>query len=125
MNIQRILILDAAMSGAAGLAMIAGANLLGPLLNLPITLLQIAGAILIPWTAALLLLARASSVSDAALKAVISVNVLWVAASLALIFVLSPNLWGVAFVLAQAFAVGAFAALQIGALRGGQALKRL
>jgi len=117
MNIQRILILDAVMSGAAGLAMIAGAAWLAPLLNLPAALLQIAGAILIPWTPALFLLARAPAVSPAALKAVISVNVLWVAASLAVIFALGPNVLGVAFVLAQAVAVSAFAALQIGALR--------
>ena len=98
MNTQRILMLDAAMSGAAGLAMIAGAGVLAPWLNLPAPLLQIA-------------------VSNTALKAVISVNVLWVAASLAALFVLSPNGWGIAFVLAQAFAVAVFAALQIGALK--------
>ncbi len=114
---KRILMLDAAMSGAAGLAMIAGAGLLAPLLNLPSALLTGAGAALIPWTIALALLARAPSVSAAALKAVISVNVLWVAASLAVLFVLNPNVWGVAFVLAQAFAVAAFAALQIAALK--------
>ncbi len=117
MNTQRILTLDAAMSGAAGLAMIAGAGVLAPWLNLPAPLLQIAGAILIPWTIALALLARGPRVSSTALKAVISVNVLWVAASLALLFVVSPNGWGIAFVLAQAFAVAVFAALQLGALK--------
>lgn len=112
---QRVLILDAAMSGAAGLAMIVGASLLAPLLELPQTLLQAAGAILIPWTIVLALLAR-GVVSAGALKAVIAVNVAWVAASIAVIFVVGPNLWGVAFVLAQALAVAAFAALQISAL---------
>jgi hypothetical protein len=37
------------------------------------------------------------------------------------IAVTSPNLWGIAFVLAQAFAVAIFAALQIGLLKRGAA----
>lgn len=114
---KRVLMLDAVMSGVAGLAMIAGAGLLAPVLELPSVLLSGAGAVLIPWSVALALLARAWTVSPAALKAVISVNVLWVAALLAVLFVLNPSIWGVAFVLAQAFAVAAFAALQIVALQ--------
>lgn len=114
---KRVLMLDAVMSGVAGLAMIAGAGLLAPVLELPSVLLSGAGAVLIPWSVALALLARARTVSPAALKAVISVNVLWVAALLAVLFVLNPSIWGVAFVLAQAFAVAAFAALQIVALQ--------
>lgn len=113
---QRVLILDAAMSGAAGIAMIVGAGLLSPLLALPAELLQIAGFILIPWTAGLALLARAPAVSPGALKAVIAVNLAWVAASICVIFVYAPSVWGIAFVVAQALAVGAFALLQIGAL---------
>lgn len=121
---QRVLILDAAMSGAAGVAMIAGAALLAPLLALPQPLLQIAGALLIPWTIALALLAR-GAVSPGALKAVIAVNLAWVAASIAVIFAATPNLWGIAFIAAQAAAVAGFAALQIAALKRNTALKPL
>lgn len=116
MTTQRILLLDALMSGAAGLAMIAGAGILAPILALPAPLLQIAGIILMPWTAWLSILARAP-VPAGALKMVISVNVVWVAASLAVLFVLNPSPWGIAFVLAQAAAVAGFATLQIHALR--------
>lgn len=115
--LSRVLMADALVSGAAGLVMILSAGLLGPLLNLPTALLQIAGFALMPWFIALIALARQTSISGVALLSVIAINVAWVAGSIAVLFVVQPSLFGYAFVIAQAVAVGVFAELQIIALK--------
>ena len=115
--LSRVLMADALVSGTAGLVMILGAPLLAPLLNLPLTLLQIAGFSLIPWFIALIALARQENISRGSLLAVIAVNVAWVLGSIAVLFVLQPSAFGYAFVIAQAIAVGVFAELQIVALK--------
>jgi hypothetical protein len=70
-----------------------------------------------PWFAALVALARMASIPRAGVRAVIAVNALWAAGSIALLFWVSPSPLGYAFVIAQAAAVGVFAELQIVALR--------
>lgn len=115
--LSRVLMADAVVSGAAGVVMIVGAEILAPLLNLPTALLQIAGFSLIPWFIALIALARQAKVSRGALLAVIAINAAWVLGSVVVLFVLQPSAFGYAFVIAQAVAVGVFAELQIVALK--------
>jgi hypothetical protein len=115
--LRNVLVIDALVSGAAGLVMILGAGLLAPLLALPQPLLTIAGITLIPWLAALITLSRMVQMPRAAVRAVVAVNIAWVLASIAVLFLTSPSPLGYAFVIAQAVAVGAFAELQIIALR--------
>jgi hypothetical protein len=116
-NLRTILMADGVMSGVAGLAMALGAQVLGPLTGLPDSLLQVAGAALAPWTAALIWLARRHIVPRAGVIAVIAINIAWVLASVAVLFAFAPTTFGYVFVIAQAVAVGLFAELQILALR--------
>jgi hypothetical protein len=117
--LRNVLMLDAAVSGAAALLMIAGAPLLAPLLQLPESLLVWAGIVLVPWVALLFALSRRSTISRMLLIDVIGVNALWAAASISLLFTgwVSPNMLGYAFVVAQAAAVAIFAELQFIAMR--------
>ena len=115
--LRRVLLADAVVSGAAGLVMIVGAGALAPLLSLPDALLLVAGATLMPWTAALIALSRMGVMPRTGVRAVIAINVLWVAGSIAALFVCSPSLLGTGFVIAQTVAVGVFAELQIVALK--------
>lgn len=110
---------DAAISGAAGLLMAAGAPFLSGLLDLPSGLLFWAGVALFPFVAMLIVVARRQSVSRMVLIEIIAINALWVIGSFALMFsgAVSPNLLGVAFISAQAIAVALFAQLQLVGLR--------
>lgn len=115
--LRRVLGVDALVSGAAGLVMIIGAGLLAPLLDIPQPLLSIAGAALIPWFATLIAMSRMVLIPRAAVRAVIAVNIAWVLGSAVVLIAVSPSLFGYAFVIAQALAVGLFAELQIVALK--------
>jgi len=115
--LRNVLLADGAVSGTAGVVMVAGAGLLAPLTNLPTELLAYAGIALLPWMVALIALARMANVPRAAMHWVIAINAIWVAGSIAVLFLTSPNLFGYAFVIAQAVAVGLFAELQIIALK--------
>ena len=120
--LRNALMLDAAVSGAAALLMIAGAPFLSPLLQLPESLLVWAGIVLVPWVALLLALSRRPSISRVLLIDVIGLNALWAAASIGLLFTgwVSPNMLGYGFVVAQAAAVAVFAELQFIAMRRGE-----
>lgn len=117
--LRNVLLLDAIVSGAAGVLMAGGAFILAPLLQLPQSVLVWAGLALLPWTALLLVLARRAALSRIALIDVIAINALWVAASLGLLVsgLVAPNILGYAFVIAQALAVAVFAELQFIGLR--------
>jgi hypothetical protein len=106
---------DAAISGAAALLMGTGAGLLAPLLDLPAGLLFWAGLALAPFVILLLVVARKPSAPSGLMVAIIAINVLWVIGSAALLLAgaVSPNLFGVLFVAAQALAVALFAQLQL------------
>jgi len=113
---------DAASSAAMGLLLAGGAGALAAPLGLPETLLRAAGLVLLPWAGWVALLGNAASVARNALRAVVAVNTVWVIDSLLLLafarwFGLAPTALGVAFVLAQAAAVAAFAGVQAAALR--------
>lgn len=118
-SMKTVLVLDAAASGAMAVLAIGAASLLAPLLGLPQPLLFWAGVAMVPWVALLVVLARRDTAPRLVLLDVVALNALWVAASLALLVsgLVAPTALGTAFVVAQALAVAAFAALQFSALR--------
>lgn len=117
--VRNVLALDAVTSGLAGIAMIAGAGFISGLTALPSGLLFWAGVVLMPWTAVLLYFSRRSSMSRFAMIDIVAVNALWVVASVGILVTgaVTPNMLGVAFVIAQAAAVLLFTVLQMGVLR--------
>lgn len=121
--LRKTLLLDASVSGAAAVLMIAGAHLLEPVLNLPAPLLFWAGVVIVPFVAILLFAARQPQVPYPVLIYVIAANALWVVACFGLLLTgwVSPSLMGVAFVIAQALTVALFAELQFVALRRASA----
>jgi hypothetical protein len=121
--LRNALMLDALVSGAAAILMLAGGSLLAPLLELPASLLFWAGLALVPWVAMLVAVARRVEVSRAVMIDIVAINALWVVASFGLLVsgAVSPNLFGIAFVAAQALAVALFAELQFVALRRASA----
>ena len=117
--LKKVLIADAAISGAAAAAMMAGSAFLPPLLGLPAELLLWAGVALIPFVAGLALVIRHSRVAPGVLVAIIAINIAWVIASLVVAFgpAFATTLFGKVFVVAQAATVALFAELQIVGLR--------
>ena len=117
--LRRTLWLDAAVSGATGVVMWLGADLLQAWLGLPSTLFRVAGVSLLPFCGVLIALARRPHVPRLAIVAVIVANALWVVASFALLVSgqVAPTLLGYAFVIVQAVAVLGFAELQWVGLR--------
>ena len=117
--LRKVLIADAAVSSAAGIAMIAGADLTHGLLGLPSTLLFWAGVSLIPFIATLMMVIRANAAPAALIATIIALNFVWVAASLFVAFgpMFAPTLIGQLFVCAQAATVFLFAELQVIGLR--------
>ncbi len=117
--LRNTLLADAAMGAVAAAATIFGAGLLAPLLGLPSALLFWAGVALIPYVVFLLILARSERISPVWLREIVFLNWLWVAASIGILMFapIEPNMLGVAFILAQAIAVGTFAWLEALPLR--------
>jgi len=117
--LRKALLADAVVSGAAALAMIAGADLTHDLLGLPSTLLFWAGVALIPFVTLLAMIVRAGRAPSWLIAAIIATNFAWVAGSLFVAFgpALAPSLFGQVFIVAQAAIVGVFADLQIVGLR--------
>jgi hypothetical protein len=112
--LRRALIADLAFSAVAALGLGALAGLLAELLALPEALVRGTGVVLIPWCAILILLLAGKLPVAFGAGFVIAANVLWVVASIALLFTgwVAPNAPGIAFVVVQALAVAAFAAAQ-------------
>ncbi len=117
--LRRVLALDAATSGVAAVALVFAAGPLAELTGLPQPLLFWAGIVLVPWTAALAIFSSRTTMPRLALVDIAAINALWVAASVALLATgwVSPNTFGILFVLAQAAGVAVYALLQAGALR--------
>ena len=116
---KKVLYLDAAMSGAAGVLMVAGSAVLAPLLEIPAGLLFWAGLALAPFVALLVLTARSAEISRLMLFDIVLVNALWVVASFAIMLAgfVQPNIFGIAFISIQALAVAGLTALQFAGLR--------
>jgi hypothetical protein len=115
--LRRALLADAVMSGAAGLLMLLGAEVLAPLLGLPTALLRYAGLALIPFVAFVAYVGTRERLAPTSVWAVIVINTLWAAGSLLLLAWLAPTLLGYVFVVAQATAVAVFGELQFIGLR--------
>lgn len=112
--LRRVLLADAATSGAMGVLLLADARIMERLLGLPAALLEGAGAILLPFAALVALLATRTRLPRLAVWTVIAVNIAWTAESILLLLGgwVHPTLLGQAFVLAQALAVACFAAAE-------------
>lgn len=117
------LLLDGLLSGVTGLLLVLAAGWLGAFLELPRLLLLVAGSALLPFAALLVWLSNRQQIRRQVVWAVIAVNALWVIDSLLVLLIgwLSPNLFGYAFVIAQALAVALLAELQWFGLRHSQA----
>lgn len=102
--LRRVLVVDAIVSGASGIAMIALAGTLANLLQLPVELVSEAGVVLLPFAAFVGFVASRSEPARLAVCSIIALNVLWVVDSIALLFTgwVSPNALGYGFVIAQA-----------------------
>jgi hypothetical protein len=117
--LRRVLQLDAAATGATGLLLLGGTGLLHGLLNLPVPLMIYAGIFCVGWAVILGLASLRAQLSRGFVWSIILGNVAWVIGSVVLLVsgYVSPTWLGYAFVIAQAFAVGAFAELQYIGLR--------
>jgi hypothetical protein len=121
--LRRVLTADALISAAAGLVMVAGAGVLHEWLQLPPSLLRVAGIALFPWAACLMWLARKPAVPRAAVWAVIVLNLVWIADSVwvAVGGGYAPNGLGQAFIGLQALVVAVLAELEFTGLRRASA----
>lgn len=118
-SLRHAVLADGVISGAMGVLLFAASGPLSGLLGLPAAFLFWVGLALLPWMAALVLIARKERLSGGAVETVIALNALWVLASIALI-VADPfgmTALGIAFVVAQALAVTVFADLQFFGLK--------
>lgn len=122
--LRKVLLADAVVSGAAGLAMIGGADFTHELLGLPSALLFWAGVALVPFVAMLAMIARSGRAPGWMIVEIIVVNFAWVAGSLFVAFgpAFAPSLFGQVFVVTQAAIVAVFAELQIIGLRRTSAM---
>ena len=121
--LRNVLMLDAVASGATGLLLAFGAGILAPLTGIDPAIAQPAGVFLIPYAALVAWLATRPAQAVPLVWTVVLVNLAWVVESVGALGWLTPNALGVAFVIAQAAVVGAFAGLQmVGLKRAGGAL---
>ena len=114
MSLRTALKLDAVVTGANGAAYLVAAGPLEDLLGLSPALLRSIGVFLLLFSAAVWAVAARPQVSTSAALAVIAVNVLWAADSIA--FLLSgasdPTTVGAIWIVMQALVVAGFAGLQ-------------
>ena len=121
-NLRFALVADAVASGATGLIMIAGADLLTGLLGLPVPVMREAGLLLMPYVVLVAYVGTRPAIPRGAVKVIIALNVAWLAGSIALLMSgsVAPTVLGYAFVIFQAVVVGVFAELQFIGLRRQQ-----
>ena len=114
-----LILVDAAVSFAAGLVCVAGAPVLDGALGLSAQLLAVAGLLLLAYAAGLVPVARHGAPTRA-VAVVVALNAAWVVVSVVVTATDSLTLTaaGTAVVLLQAVAVALLAALHLRALRG-------
>jgi hypothetical protein len=112
--LRRVLAVDALVSAASGIAMIAFAEVLADLLQLPVDLVSEAGIVLLPFAAFVGFVASRSEPARFAVWAIIGLNILWVVDSILLLFTgwVAPNALGYAVVIAQAAGILVLADLE-------------
>lgn len=111
--------LDAVMSGATAIALVAASGPIAAITALPATLLLVCGLLFLPYTA-LLAWGLTREFLPRWLVWVLAVgNALWAVecALLPLLGIVTPNGWGIAFLAVQAVAVAVFAQMYLTALR--------
>jgi hypothetical protein len=119
--LRRFLALDAAVTGANGLAYLAAAGPLGDFLGADSGLLRVLGAFLTVYAAAVGLLAARPRPAALPVRAVVEANLAWTALSFAALGLwLSPSTPGTVWTVLQALTVAGFALLQYAALRTRQ-----
>ena len=114
MSLRTALKLDAVVTGANGAAYLVAAGPLEDLLGLSPALLRSIGVFLLLFSAAVWTVAARPQVSTSAALAVIAVNVLWAADSIAFLLsgVSDPTTVGAIWIVMQALVVAGFAGLQ-------------
>ena len=117
--LRNVLVADGVVTGATAILMAAAAGPLDDILGLPATLLRVVGLALIPFAALVLGLGVRGTMSKPLVRLLIAANLLWVVGSIVLLLGgwVDPTGIGIAFILIQAAAVAAFAALQYLGLR--------
>lgn len=121
--LRRALQLDAAVTGANGLAYVAAAGPLAALFEVDVALLRGIGAFLLVFAAGLAYLSSRPALPIGAVWTVIGLNVLWALDSVAFaaLDLATPATVGTVWVVLQAIVVLGFAELQIvGARRAGR-----
>ncbi|KRE00487.1 hypothetical protein ASE61_20820 [Bosea sp. Root670] len=122
--LRSALVLDAAACAGLGLILATTAGPLAAPLGLPAEFLRGAGLVLLPCAALIAWFASRRVLPRLAVYAVIGVNLLWIADSIAILLMgwFAPTGLGIAFVLAQAAAVAIVTELEvIGFKRSGAA----
>ncbi|QYG95737.1 hypothetical protein HC251_23795 [Iamia sp. SCSIO 61187] len=116
---RRVLLVDAAVTGANGVAYLAGASLLDGVLGVSVGALRPIGAFLVAFAAVVAVVATRRPVPGGAVRELALANAAWVGASLvvAATDALDANGVGTAWTVLQAVTVAGFAALQVWALR--------
>lgn len=116
--LRRFLAVDAAVTGANGLAYLFAAGPLGRFLGVDSGLLVALGAVLAVYAAGVGLLASRERPPALPVRAVIEANLAWTVLSLvALVLWLTPSTAGAVWTLLQAATVAGFAAVQYVAVR--------
>ena len=110
---------DAVASGATGLMMIAGANLVEGLLGLPAALTREAGLLLVPYVVFVGFIGTREVISRTAAQVTVALNIVWTLASIGLLLTdyVAPTALGYTLVIGQAAVVAVFAELQLIGLR--------
>ncbi|POR46117.1 hypothetical protein [Bosea psychrotolerans] len=113
--LRNALAADAAACAATGLLLAAAAEPLSGLLGFPTSFLRGAGLVLLPCAALLAWFCARQTLPRLAVHAVIGINILWVADSIAILVAgwFQPSGLGTAFVLAQAAAVAVITELEV------------
>jgi hypothetical protein len=117
--LRKVLLADAAVSGATGLLLVLGAGILAALLEVPEDFMRYTGLSLIPFAGLVAYLATRAHLPRPAVRAVIVCNALWAVDSVLILVAgwIVPSALGYAFILAQAAVVAVFAELQYFGLR--------
>ena len=112
--LRRVLTIEAVTCVGLGLLLSLGADLLSPLLEVYDRRLPVCGTLLFPIAAFVAWVATDDELSLPRVRVTIIGNLLWVGGSVVLLVSgwISLNLFGTAFIVAQAIAVTVFAALQ-------------
>jgi len=124
--LRNALLLDAIACAATGLLLVMAAGPLSGPFGFPSAFLRGAGLVLLPCAALLAWFSSREALPRLAVIAVIGVNVLWIAESIAILLMgwFAPSDLGIAFVLAQAAAVALVTELEIIGLKRSGSDKR-